>query len=431
MLSGCQTAPQNTVSAPPRPAAEEPPSDLFAAGEPALGDTEQPTADLWERIRRGLSWHTVHNARIGAARDSYLRQPYYLDVVSERAELYLFYIVEEVERRDLPIEIALLPLVESTLNPFASSSARAAGLWQIMPATGTQLGLEQDWWYDGRRDLRDSTRAALDYLEALYERFDEDWLLALAAYNSGKSRVLRAQKRNRQQGLDTDYWSLKLPRETRNYVPRLMALSQIVAFPEAFAVEIPPVANAQPYEIGDTGGQLEMSRAAQLAGVDLETLRALNPGQLRWATSPDMPPELLLPLGTGQRFAKGVATLTPEDRVQWQRYRIERGDNLIGIARKFDTEVGLLREVNDIKGSMIRAGKTLMIPKGASWEQSLAMVSKQPSKERGYRVKRGDSLYEIADKFDVTIEDIISWNALDPSAYLQPGQKLTLFVGGS
>jgi membrane-bound lytic murein transglycosylase D len=210
-----------------------------------------------------------------------------------------------------------------------------------------------------------------------------------------------------------------------------MALSQIVAFPEAFAVEIPPVANAQPYEIGDTGGQLEMSRAAQLAGVDLETLRALNPGQLRWATSPDMPPELLLPLGTGQRFAKGVATLTPEDRVQWQRYRIERGDNLIGIARKFDTEVGLLREVNDIKGSMIRAGKTLMIPKGASWEQSLAMVSKQPSKERGYRVKRGDSLYEIADKFDVTIEDIISWNALDPSAYLQPGQKLTLFVGGS
>lgn len=431
MLSGCQTAPHDTTSTPPQPAPEEPPKDLFAAGELALGDTEQPTADLWERIRRGLSWHTVHNARIGAARDSYLRQPYYLDVVSERAELYLFHIVEEVERRDLPIEIALLPLVESTLNPFASSSARAVGLWQIMPATGTQLGLEQDWWYDGRRDLRDSTRAALDYLEALYERFDEDWLLALAAYNSGKSRVLRAQKRNRQQGLDTDYWSLKLPRETRNYVPRLMALSQIVAFPEAFAVEIPPVPNAQPYEIGDTGGQLEMSRAAELAGVDLETLQALNPGQLRWATSPDMPPELLLPLGTGQRFAEGVATLTPQDRVQWQRYRIERGDNLIGIARKFDTEVGLLREVNDIKGSMIRAGRTLMIPKGASWEQSLAMVSKQQVKERGYRVKRGDSLYEIADKFDVSIEDIISWNALDPSAYLQPGQKLTLFVGGS
>ena len=204
-----------------------------------------------------------------------------------------------------------------------------------------------------------------------------------------------------------------------------------MAYPEAFAVEIPQVPNAPAFEIGDTGGQLEMTRAADLAGIDLKTLRALNPGQLRWATSPDMPPELLLPVGTSTRFAQGVATLTPDDRVQWQHYRIERGDNLIGIARKFDTEVGLLREVNDIKGSMIRAGKTLMIPAGGDWQQSLAMAGSQPAKQRGYRVRQGDSLYVIAGKFNVSINDIIAWNALDPGKYLQPGQKLTLYVRGS
>lgn len=431
LLSGCQTTGPDTSAQQQQAPQPQPQQELFSAVEPAVVEQELPATDLWERIRRELSWQTLHNAQVGKARDGYLRQPYYLPMVSKRAELYLYYIVEEVERRGLPMEIALLPLVESTLDPFASSSSRAAGLWQIMPATGKHLGLEQDWWYDGRRDLRDSTRVALDYLESLHAQFDQDWLLALAAYNSGKGRVARAQKANRKKGLATDYWSLKLPRETRNYVPRLIALTQIVAYPEAFAVEIPPVPNAPAFEIGDTGGQLEMTRAADLAGIDMKTLRALNPGQLRWATSPDMPPELLLPLGTSQRFSQGVASLTPDDRVQWQHYRIERGDNLIGIANKFNTEVGLLREVNGIRGSMIRAGKTLMIPAGGNWETSLALVGNEPAKQRGYRVRRGDSLYVIAGKFNISINDIVSWNGLDPGKYLQPGQKLTLYVGGT
>jgi membrane-bound lytic murein transglycosylase D len=300
-----------------------------------------------------------------------------------------------------------------------------------MPATGRHLGLELGWWYDGRRDLRDSTRVALDYLESLHELFDEDWLLALAAYNSGKGRVARARKANREKGLPTDYWSLKLPRETRNYVPKLIALSQIVAYPNAFDVTFPQVPNKPAFDVADTGGQLEMSRAAELAGIEMSTLRSLNPGQLRWATSPDMPAELLLPVGTAAHFELQVARLTPEDRVQWQHYRIERGDSLIRIANKFDTEVGLLREVNGVRGSMIRAGDTLMIPKGGAWSASLAMATTGETKERGYRVRRGDSLYVIADKFDVSINDIVTWNALDPGKYLQPGQKLTLYVSGS
>jgi len=433
VITGCQsTGPMTGDISPPDTAAGE--QKMIAMEQeqaPRVVAPEQPVTDLWERIRRELSWQKMHNAQIGQAREQFLGQPNYLPMVSERANLYLYYIVEEVQRRNMPMEIALLPLVESTLDPFASSSKHAAGLWQIMPATGRHLGLELGWWYDGRRDLRDSTRVALDYLEGLHQLFDEDWLLALAAYNSGKGRVARARKANRKKGLPTDYWSLKLPRETRNYVPRLIALSQIIAYPQAFDIAVPQVPNTPAFDVADTGGQLEMSRAAELAGIELSTLRSLNPGQLRWATSPDMPAELLLPVGTAAHFELGVARLTPEDRVQWQHYRIERGDSLSRIAQKFDTEVGLLREVNGVRGSMIVAGDTLMIPKGSGWSASLAMATTGETKERGYRVRSGDSLYVIAGKFNVSINDIVTWNALDPGKYLQPGQKLTLYVRGS
>ncbi|MBE9537714.1 MAG: transglycosylase SLT domain-containing protein [Proteobacteria bacterium] len=387
-----------------------------------------PPEDLWVRIRQQLQWHTLHNAQIGKARDQFLAQRNYLPVVAGRAEPYLYYIVEEVEKRGMPIEIALLPMVESSYNPFAVSSQRAAGLWQIMPATGRWLGLEQNWWYDGRRDLRDSTATALDYLEALHREFDDDWLLALAAYNSGKGRVRRAQTANRDKGLATDYWSLKLPSETRRYVPKLIALSALVAYPETFGVEIPPIANSPTFTVIKTGGQIEMARAASLADMDMTTLRAYNAGQLRWATSPEQPDELLVPNPLADRMVAGIATLTDADRVSWQHYKIQQGDSLIRIARKFDTEVGLLRQVNHINGSLIRAGKTMMIPIGSSWESSLAMAGSGEPQATGYRVRRGDSLYRIAGKFNVTINEIITWNSLKRDAYLQPGQKLTLWV---
>ncbi|TDG13776.1 LysM peptidoglycan-binding domain-containing protein [Seongchinamella unica] len=432
-LSACQSLPGPGTSVAQGAGATD------IAPEPAPATTkktppqvaQKPPRDLWERIRRELSWQSIHNAQVGDARDAYLNQPNYLSVVAERARLYLYYIVEEVERRDLPMELALLPLVESTLNPFATSSERAAGLWQIMPATGTHLGLEQNWWYDGRRDIRDSTRIALDYLESLYAEFEHDWMLALAAYNSGKGRVARTQRANAAAGKPTDYWSLKLPRETRHYVPRLIALTQIVAYPEAFDVKIPKVPNKPAFVVATTGGQIEMARAADLAQVEMHVLRALNPGQLRWATSPDVAQELLLPPGTEARFAEGIAGLTEADRVRWEHYRIKNGDNLIRIAKKFDTEVGLLREVNNIRGSMIRAGDTLMIPYGSDWASSMAMVPREERQRQGYRVRRGDSLYRIAGKFNVSVNDIIAWNSLDPAEYLQPGQRLTLYLGGS
>jgi membrane-bound lytic murein transglycosylase D len=259
LLSACQTgAPRNAQA--PDVSKPETPRHQVMYGGPELEVKSLPPVDLWDRIRRQLSWQEIHNSQVARARDHFLSQHDYLEVISERAALYLYYIVDEVERRDLPIEIALLPLVESTLNPFAYSSSRAAGLWQIMPATGRYLGLERDWWFDGRRDLRDSTRVALNYLESLHATFDGDWLLALAAYNSGKTRVRRAQQVNAGKGLGTDYWSLRLPRETRYYVPKLVALAQIIAYPEAFGVEIPTVANA-PAHIG----QLRRLGTSQLA----------------------------------------------------------------------------------------------------------------------------------------------------------------------
>lgn len=387
-----------------------------------------PTTNLWERIRRQLTWDTGNNKQVALARDQYLLQFNYLPVVAERAGLYLYYIVEEVERRGLPIELALLPLVESTLDPFARSHNYASGLWQIMPATGKHLGLTTTWWYDGRQDLRDSTRVALDYLESLHKRFDGDWLLALAAYNSGKGRVGRARAANLKRGKSADYWSLQLPRETRHYVPRLLALASIVDTPQTFDAELPPVANSPAFAVVPTGGQLEMARAADLAGIELGPLRALNPGQLRWATAPHQAQELLLPVANAEQFSAGVAALDSSDRVRWRHYRINRGDSLSQIARKFDTEVALLRETNGISGNLIRAGDTLMIPQRNAWQGGIAGAAAIPQ-SRDYRVRRGDSLYRIAARFKVSIADLISWNSLQPGAYLQPGQQLTLYPG--
>ncbi|MFV0277699.1 MAG: LysM peptidoglycan-binding domain-containing protein [Parahaliea sp.] len=396
---------------------------------PALESPAPPPIDLWARLRMQFDWPQSDHVQVQRERQKYLRQINYLPVVTGRSALYLYYITGEVEARGLPLELALLPLVESTMDPFARSPDHAVGLWQIMPATGRQLGLASNWWYDGRQDLRDSTRAALDYLESLHRRFNGDWLLALAAYNSGKGRVGRAISNNRKHGKGTDYWSLRLPRETRQYVPKLLALASIVADPGRYDTSLPPLANEPAFAIAATGGQIELARAATLAGIDEALLRALNPGQLRWATAPEQPQELLLPPEALPRFEQGLASLAEGERVSWQHYRIQPGDSLSRIARHFNTGVALLREVNHIDGSLIRAGDSLLIPQGDAWSGSLALMGKGGvPRTHDYRVRRGDSLYRIAGRFNVSIQDIVSWNSLNPRAYLRPGQQLTLYL---
>lgn len=398
------------------------------ASEPAAQHEEQPD-DLWERIRDDLRWQGTESPRIDREREEFLSQPNYLPMVSDRADYYLYYIVEEVQKRDMPMEIALIPMIESSLNPFASSPSGAAGLWQIMPETGIRLGLEQDAHYDGRHALLDSTEVALDYLEDLYEEFDEDWLLAIAAYNSGAGNVARAQEANEKQGLGTDYWSLKLPAKAREYVPKIIALAQIVADPERFDVDIPAVENAPSFEVADAGGVSQMAQAAELAGVDIDTLRALNPGQLSESFTLSQSSEILLPVGTRNRFEYNIAQLSPEELVQWKTYRIKPGDSLALIARKFDTQVAVLQQANSIRGSNIQAGDTLKVPGDGAPVVPVAVASAE-GHPRDYKVCAGDSLYGIANKFDVSVNELVAWNALDPGAYLRPGQTLKLYKKG-
>ncbi|MDO8862354.1 LysM peptidoglycan-binding domain-containing protein [Haliea sp. E1-2-M8] len=386
--------------------------------------------DLWARLRGGMQWEIPDNRQVRDARAYYLAQDRYFEAVTERGALYLHYIVEEIERRNMPMELALLPLVESTLNPFALSSQQAMGLWQIMPATGRTLGLSSDWWYDGRRDLRESTAAALDYLQYLHDSLEGDWLLAIAAYNGGVGRVGRAVLGNSARGRRTDFWSLPLPAETRKYVPRLLALSSLVGEPDAWELALPPLANAPAFVPVPTGGQIELARAAELAEVDLPVLQALNPGHLRWATSPGAT-ELLLPPERADLFRQRLATLSPEQRVSWQHYRVKRGDTLSRIAQTFDSRVDLLRKANKIQGSLIREGSTLLIPQGAYARGALAQRGGPAQIEtRDYKVRRGDSLYRIARRFKVKVTDLIAWNALNPQATIYPGQQLTMYVRG-
>ncbi len=437
LLSGCQAVPSpgetNAAWEPApgsqfqrRPAKDSPPSRIRRAPAPEQVDPD----DLWSRLRDGMQWEIPDNRQVREARAHYLSQDLYFEMVSERGAFYLHYIVEEIERRNMPLELALLPLVESALDPFALSSQEAMGLWQIMPATGRNLGLGSDWWYDGRRDLRDSTAAALDYLQYLHDNLGGDWLLAVAAYNGGVGRVGRAVVGNGSRGRRTDFWSLPLPTETRTYVPRLLALSSLIAEPDAWELALPPLANAPAFIPVPTGGQIELARAATLADVDLPILQALNPGHLRWATSPGAT-ELLLPPDRADLFREALAALSPEERVSWQHYRVERGDTLSRIAQSFDTRVDLLREANNISGSMIREGETLLIPQGDYTSGMLAHGGGSAEVEvRDYEVRRGDSLYRIARRFKVKIEDLLAWNALTPRDTIYPGQQLTMYVSG-
>jgi membrane-bound lytic murein transglycosylase D len=409
-----------------KPSTTSPRTDKQPTPPPESTEKERQPDDLWERIRGDLRWENTQSPRIDSAREEFLSQPDYLPMVADRADYYLYYIVEEVQKRDMPMEIALIPMIESSLNPFASGPSGAAGLWQIMPETGIHLGLERDAHYDGRHALRDSTEVALDYLEELYQEFDEDWMLAVAAYNSGAGNVARAQEANAAKGLDTDYWSLKLPAKARAYVPKIIALSQIVADPERFDVEIPAVENAPSFEVVDAGGVSEMSQAAELAGVDIDTLRAFNSGRLGESFTLSQPSEILLPMGTRNRFEYNISQLSPEELVQWKTYRIQPGDSLTQIARKFDTQVAVLQQANSIRGSSIQAGDTLKVPDDAD----AALAPATGPRPKDYKVCVGDSLYGIAHRFNLSVSELVVWNALDPRDVLQPGQTLKLHKNG-
>ncbi|MDH3450865.1 MAG: LysM peptidoglycan-binding domain-containing protein, partial [Gammaproteobacteria bacterium] len=331
------------------------------------------------------------------------------------------------------------PIVESAFNVFAYSPGRAAGVWQFIPATGRRYGLAQNWWYDGRRDVYAATHAALDYLQALHQRFDGDWLHALGAYNAGAGNISRAIKNNRKRGKRIDFWHLHVPRETHNYVPKLLALSRIIRDPGAYDLELAFIADAPVFTKVSTAGQLDLAVAADLAEISIQQLYMLNPGYNRWATAPDGPHYLLLPLGNAARFQQRLLELPPEQRVSWQRHRIKPGESLSHIAVRYRTTVRHLRKINKLPNTTIRAGRYLLVPHSARGGDAYALSAAQRTKRAQSKVRTGerhvhhvdsgDTLWDLAGAYGVSTAKIASWNALSVRDVIRPGQKLVIWVG--
>ncbi len=403
----------------------------------------EPPADIWERIRRGFALPAVDHPRIDSQLAFYARHPDYMARVAVRAERYLYYIVKELERRELPLELALLPIVESAYDPYAYSHGRAAGLWQFIPGTARMYGLRQDWWHDQRRDVKESTRAALDFLEDLAAAFDGDWMLALAGYNAGPGNVRRAQARNRNAGRPLDFFSLPLPAETQAYVPKLLALRQLVADAAAFDIELPEIPNSPHFAVVQIGGQLDLAQAAELAEIDSRELYLLNPELNRWATHPEGPHRLLLPKSQADGFASALAELDPSQRVAWRRHTIRRGESLSTIASRYVIDVETLRTVNDISGHAIRAGDALLIPHATAASDAYALSEEQRSvarkarfggggdrREVRYRVQPGDSFWSISRAHGVSVDQLARWNGMAPRDPLRAGRELLLWLPG-
>ncbi len=415
------------------------PLDMSLNGQ-TQADTSGYPDDLWQRIRSGFAMKDADNPRVAAELRFYSQRPQFMQRVGERATPYLHYIVEKVDRRGMPMEVALLPVVESAYQVFAYSHGRAAGIWQFIPGTGRHYGLQQTWWYDGRRDVIASTEAALNYLDRLQEMFDGDWELAFAAYNAGEGTVMRAIRRNRELGRPTDYWNLPLPRETRHYVPRLLAVKALVEDPRRHDIALPEIPDEPYLDVVDVGSQIDLALAAELAELDIDELYRLNPGFNRWATDPDGPHHLALPLDRSDAFRQALAEVSEADRVRWLRHKIAPGENLGQIARRHGTTVDIIQEANGLgRSHIIRAGSHLLVPASSqpashyslSAEQRLARS--QNRQRRGHRVehtvRRGDTFWGLSRQYGVGIRELAGWNNMAPGDTLRPGQTLVLWTG--
>ena len=395
--------------------------------------------DLWVLIQDRLELESHINKRSVEQKIAWFaRNQKYLDRVADRAEPYLYHIIQKLEERNMPLDIALLPIVESAYQPFAYSHAHASGIWQFISSTGKRFGLKQNWWYDGRRDIVAATDAALDYLENLHKRFNGNWFHALAAYNSGEGNVERAIRRNKKAGKPTDFWSLKLPRETRNYVPNLLAISQVLKHSDKYKVKFKSIANKPYFEKIDIGSQIDLATVSKLSGLSIDEVYTLNPGFNRWATDPKGPHRILVPVDKANSFKQKLAALPKSQRIKWKKHKIREGESLGVIANRYLTSVSALKEINRLKSSRIRAGHSLLIPtaKESTKYYSLSADSRKfkglkttgDGKRYIYSVKRGDNLWDIGRHYGISVSQLTRWNGISKKSILRPGQKLTVWV---
>lgn len=399
---------------------------------------EEDPGNIWDRIRAGFTMPDVDNPRIDQQLQWYVRNEEYMDRVVDRAAPYMHFIVDELEKEKIPLEIALLPIVESAFQPFAYSHGRASGIWQFIPSTGKMYGLQQNWWYDGRRDIYASTNAAIRLLAALRDEFKGDWMLALAAYNSGSHNVNKAIRLNKKKGKPTDFFSLKLPTETRAYVPKLLALKKIVADPEKYKLDLDPIADEPYFERVEVDSQIDLALVAKLSGIELENIYNLNPGFNRWATAPEGPHFLLLPIEYADTFRANLAEYPAEKRIQWIRHQVKKGDTLQHIAGKYQTTPDVIKSVNKLSTTRLNNSQNLMIPVAsqelASYKLSaterLNQLQNTPQNDGTkvtHIVKTGDTWWNIARRHNVGVKQLARWNGLAPRDKLMPGQELVIW----
>ena len=398
-------------------------------GMPTI-DRTAPPDDLWERIRRGFAIQDLDNSLVHEKTAYYAARPEYLQRIFDRSRLYLFHIVEEAEKRGLPTEIALLPMVESAFNPLAYSRAHASGIWQFIPGTGRRYDLTQNWWYDGRRDIVASTQAALEYLTKLYEMHG-DWQLALASYNWGEGAVGRAIAKNRAAGLPTDYESLTMPAETRHYIPKLQALKNIIRDPRPFGIDLSPIPNQPYFATYEKRRDIDVKLAAKLAEMPVEEFLALNPGFSRPVIRASVAPRIVLPADKVDVFH---ANLEKHDKalVSWKSYQAKKGETFESIAKKHGMTVAQLREVNGIPARARAVPALLVVPTSSATAGSLGRlpIMYAPPVPVVYRriwhtVRAGETLLSIANRYGVTMQDLRQWN---PGARVSAGQRLAVDV---
>lgn len=451
----------------------------------------EPAPDLWADIRAGFTLdHSLERRRVQQELRWLKRHPQYLPRLQSRMQRYLPHIHHQVKERGLPGELVLLPIVESALDPYAFSHGGAAGLWQFIPGTADHFGLPRNWWVDGRRDPVLATNAALNYLDHLHGRLD-DWNLAIAGYNAGEGNVRRALRRGNGA---TAFWDLDLPRETRAYVPRLLALAAVIADPQAHGMELPELLPGQAFATIETHSQFDLMKAASALELSLDAVYEWNPALNQWATPPQGPHHLHVPIELAEQAQQRIDAVPEDERVQWLRVEVRSGDTLSHLAHRHQTDVATLKRVNDLQGTRIRTGQALFIPKSrdpiatypnarsqdqgdyvvkpgdslwsiarahsvplarlirtnqigpkevlrvgqrlnvpgakasAATTASLPSYSRDVTRKVRYGVRRGDSLDRIASKFNVAVRDLVQWNQLDIGNYLQPGQKLLIYV---
>ncbi len=427
-LSSVADAPKAAEVPAPPPVAE--PSGPIVAADPG---------DVWDRIRSGFALPDLATKPVATATRWYQDRPDYIDRMASRASLYLYHIVEEVEKRGMPTELALLPFIESAMQPEAESHARASGLWQFIPSTGKRYALEQNVWKDERRDIVESTRAALDYLQELHDEFG-DWHLALAAYNMGEGGLARAIARNRRAKKPTDYASLRLPRETQFYVPKLQAIKNIVRDPQAHGITLPAIRN-EPYFVTITKTRdIDVTTAAELAEMPLEQFLALNPSFNRPVILGAAQPTLLLPADRVETFRSNLAAYeaTGQPLASWTAYTLKPNETLAKVAERAGISEQKLREANRVPPRYkLAAGSTILIPRDETMDEDIAPELLRASftlvpdgrnlRQITYRVRRGDTLEKVARRWNVRPDEIVAWNRLR-SEDLFAGQRLRLTV---